>query len=397
MFNYIKTHGIKHTFKIIYQYKINMILERFLYIFLKNKPLKNIIMIESHNDFDCNGGAFYEYLINNGYNRKYKIVWFIKNEKPAQLPENVDTVPLYKPSIKRAYYVNMAKYFTADNTTVNKLRGEQVSVYLGHGAFSLKNTKGYMKISDTVNYLLTPSEHTKPILSEVFELGYPNNKQIVLGYPVHDTLYTPSNGEIKKITEKEYKKIILWMPTFRKGLFENRNDSTKQLPLGIPVISNYSELNALQTLLVEKDILLIIKIHPMQDLSTVKINQSENIKVIDGHTVKKLKVDNYRLMKDSDAIISDYSSVAYDYLHLNRPIAYTMDDVENYKLGLIVENPENFMAGSIIKSFDDMIYFIKDICEEKDLYISERKNIFDKIFKYHDGHSCERLAEYLQL
>ena len=81
-------------------------------------------MIESHNDFDCNGGAFYEYLLRNGYNKKYKIVWLLKNPslKPDSLPQNVECVPLFKPSFKKDYFVWVAKFFTFDNTVISKRR-----------------------------------------------------------------------------------------------------------------------------------------------------------------------------------------------------------------------------------------------------------------------------------
>lgn len=67
---YISQNGIKHTTEIIYMYKIDIVIQKICGVFLRNKPLKNIIVIESHNDFDSNGGAFYNYLIENGYNKK---------------------------------------------------------------------------------------------------------------------------------------------------------------------------------------------------------------------------------------------------------------------------------------------------------------------------------------
>ena len=63
---YLKKNGIKHTLEIVYVYKLEDILERLMYLVTRNIELKDTIMIESHNDFDCNGGAFYNYLIKNG-------------------------------------------------------------------------------------------------------------------------------------------------------------------------------------------------------------------------------------------------------------------------------------------------------------------------------------------
>ena len=126
---YLKKNGIRHTLEIVYVYKLEDILERLMYLVTRNIELKDTIMIESHNDFDCNGGAFYNYLIKNGYNRKYKIVWLVRKKVTDDLPENVETVPLYGPNLRKAYYVCTSKYFTFDCENVRKMRDEQIMVY----------------------------------------------------------------------------------------------------------------------------------------------------------------------------------------------------------------------------------------------------------------------------
>ena len=147
----------------------------------------------------------------------------------------------------------------------------------------------------------------------------------------------------------------------------------------------------------EEDVLLVIKIHPMQDLTGLKITSLSNIIVLDSNTVKKLGIDNYRLMKDASALISDYSSVAYDFLHLNKPLAYTLDDISDYERGLIVDNPETLMAGNIILNYDDFCGFILSVLKELDYYAEERDNLSKLIWKYHDGNSSKRLAEHMGL
>ena len=68
---YLKKNGLKHFFEVIYRYKIDALIRKILMVFLKNRPIEDVIVIASHNDFDCNGGAFYDYLIKNNYNKKY--------------------------------------------------------------------------------------------------------------------------------------------------------------------------------------------------------------------------------------------------------------------------------------------------------------------------------------
>ena len=399
LFKYISKNGIRHTIEVFYKYKLDIIIQKILGPFFRKKQLKNIIVIESHNDFDSNGGAFYEYLINNNYNKKYKIVWSIKHPEalPDKLPDNVDWFAAYKPGIKKNYYKWIAKYFTSDNDCSAKLRVDQTAIYFGHGGFGLKNCKGYIKLPDKIDYVAMPSHYLTEVFSDQLMLKADDNRLCYIGFPYVDNFYDGKEGDLHKITTEQYQKVILWMPTFRKGGGYNRQDSTEVGRLGIPLIQNMTEYNKLNEFLQKNNILLILKIHPMQDLSDLKVKSTSNICVLTGEVVKKLSVDNYRLMKECDALISDYSSAAYDFLQCNKPIAYDFSDIQNYRVGLSVKNQEEYMAGEQIKSFDDMLRFINDVITENDCYYEKRQLLREKIFDYYDGNNSRRAAELLKL
>lgn len=395
-----KEYGLKYVLQTIVRNKIftrievlNDTIGSFLF---KRIPLKETIILESHNDFDSNGGAFYNYLIKHNFNKKYKIVWFLRNNKKIHgLPHNVKTVSLLNPSLKKIYYLYTSKYILTCHSVVGSKRADQLSYYLTHGAISLKNIKGKINLPKDLNYCLIPSKYFEEIFKDQYSIRGTNVQEAILGFPSHDILYEPSNNEISKITNKEFIKTILWMPTFRKTIGFNRNDSLKEYPTGIPIFEDINQVEELNKYLAQKNILLIIKIHPMQDLTKIKLKSYSNIIVLDGNKVKELDVDNYRLMKDTDALISDYSSVTFDYLHLNRPIAYTLDDKDEYKNGFIVENPETLMAGPQLFTIEDFYSFIIDVVKEKDSYAVRRKELFDTVFKYHDGNSCQRLSQHM--
>ncbi|WP_308586064.1 CDP-glycerol glycerophosphotransferase family protein [uncultured Holdemanella sp.] len=394
---YIQEKGIKQTFHVIYQYKLDIVIQKVLGVFLKNKPLKDIIVIESHNDFDSNGGAFYEYLIDHHYNDTYKIVWLIKHKESLEktLPKNVDYVMQFVPSFKKNYYKWVAKWFTSDNDSSKKLRKDQTSIYFGHGGFGLKNCKGLMTIPASVDYVAMPSHPLSDIFSDQFMLQPDDPRLCYIGFPYVDNFYSDAKGDLSKVIQHTFKKVILWMPTFRKGGGYDRQDCDRVGELGIPLIRTMEEYNQLNVLLQKEDILLILKIHPKQDLNELKIKDMSNIRILTGETVKALGIDNYRLMKDCDALISDYSSAAYDFLQVNKPIAYDFSDVNDYKLGLVVEDPSEYMAGHFIKNFEDLSTFIKDVEENNDVYYAERQELRKKIFDYYDGNNCKRAVELL--
>lgn len=392
-----KKFEIRHVIKVIYSYKIDHIICRVMSLVLKNKRLKDIIMIESHNDFDCNGGAFYDFLIKNGYNKKYKIIWLLKHpeRKPKTLPENVECYPLFKPNIKKDYYNVVSKYFTADNTCLRKQNPMQKSFFFSHGCGGLKNIKGEMRIPDDIDYILIQSEKYARIQAEQYSIPYPSERLVYLGYPTHDVLHDADGSEIKKVTNHEFNKIIIWMPTFRKGA--GRNDSIITQNLGIPLIETLEQYEKLNQFMKENNSLLIIKLHPMQDLLDLKIRPMSNITVLTGEDVKSKNIDNYRLLPCTDALISDYSGIAYEYLQLNKPIAYVLSDMKEYKLGFVVEDIDSLLAGPKIFNYDDLIDFISKVVNNKDEYKKTRLNVKNFIYKYNDGNSCKRIADFMGL
>lgn len=395
-----KEYGVRHSLEIIWRFRIDWLIQDVIVLFVKNKELENSIIIESHNDFDCNGGAFYQYLIDNGYNNKYKIVWLLKHpdNKPVNLPNNVECYPLYSPSLKKDLRICCAKYLLADNVITPKVRKEQVSIYCAHGAFGLKNVQSVSALPSSVDFALSPSSNLDCFMNKQWGLKENEGKLVHLGYPSEDVFYSAIKDELKVLKKHQYNKTILWMPTFRKGGGFNRNDSVVDYEYGIPMINTKEDMEKLNSFLNDNNVLLVIKIHPMQDLCTIKnlISQS-NILVLTANDVKKYKINNYALIAGADAMISDYSSAAYAFLHADRPVGIMLSDLNEYKLGLIVDNPDDYIPGMKIITFQDMIAFISDVILEKDSFKEKRHEVFDKVYAFHDGDSCERLAHFMKL
>ena len=394
---YVKEKGLKHSFEVIYRYKIDKIIEKILRLFLKNKPPENVIIIASHNDFDCNGGAFYDYLIKNNYNKKYKIIWLLRNDKKYDLPENVKAYYEFRPSVAKDYYLNVAKIITSDCEMIGSRNSAQKSYFFSHGPIGLKNVKGKIIFPDSVDYILAPSMEFMPVFAEQRGIDINSKRFVHLGYPVFDTLFSEPTGELKKITKKEFSKVILWMPTFRKGGGDRRSDSVAEFPMGIPTVENEEMLVELNEKLVCMDMLLIIKIHPMQDLSEFKLHSMSNIFVLTGTDVKKLDIDNYRLMREVDALISDYSAASYEFLPLNRPIGYDFSDIDDYKIGLCVKNVDEYIAGPKIYNFEQFIGFLETVYSGKDEYKEKRTELIARLYDPCDDKCCERIAKFMGL
>ncbi|MBQ4309717.1 MAG: CDP-glycerol glycerophosphotransferase family protein [Lachnospiraceae bacterium] len=426
-----KENKLKKTIEVIYRQKIDNFFAKVINLFTKHRPLKDVILLESHNDFDCNGGALYDYLIAHHYNDRLKIVWLLKNPAPKHLPKNVKAYRLYRPSIMKSYYRCVARIIAADDYMTQKKRPDQKEYYLTHGGITFKNVKGLIVVQDHVDYVLSPSRNYDPYICANYSVKDPERRMLHLGYPSNDRLFQDQAAEISKITKQKYDRVVLWLPTFRTSKKIHRTDSAAGSPLGIPLIEDLPMYARLNDYLAAHRALLIIKIHPVQDLSLLRITDMSNIKVLTPSLAKSLSVDLYRLMACCDACVSDYSSAAYQYLLLNRPIGFVLSDLPDYKLGFSVSNYEDFLPGEHIYAFDDLLAFLSQVVEGEgagegagsemtedsgagaagegaaatsaegtdrgDPWRARRTALLDFLYEYQDGNACRRLVEFMGL
>ena len=194
-----------------FNHRLDEVLYRVWCIIENRKELNDVIIMSSHNDFDTNSGALYDYLINNGYLGKYKIVWLLWNRLDRMLPLNVEAYYINKASIKKNYYLATAKIITSDAYVSDKKREGQKVYYLTHGSVSLKNVGTVLTLPDSVDYYLTSSDFVAPIHAKIYGFPINNSKQLIMGYPIHDCLFRQSTNEIKKITKKVVEEEIKYL------------------------------------------------------------------------------------------------------------------------------------------------------------------------------------------
>lgn len=364
---------------------------KFFSKFLKSK---DIIMLESSYGIGDSSGAFFNYIIDKGYNKKYKIVWIVK-DPDAYKNIKIKNVKFCKMmDLRFAFNLMRAKYVIYNDIVIPKFRDDQTVVYLSHGCPPIKNVKGLINVQGDL--CICPSEDIVDLISYQFSVD--KDKIFICGLPRNDYLFKDIKA-LSLLTNKKYKKVILWMPTFREADPSRviRNDSNKIYNFGIPLINSDDDCRALNDRLKENDTLLIIKPHHYQHKKVNKLKQMSNIMVISSDLLNEKQVNLYSLIKDSDALISDYSSVIFDYLLLDRPIGFILDDIDEYKLGFSFDNPLDFMPGEKIYTYQDLITFINHVSEGVDDYKEERKKVRDYTNKYQDGNNCKRLLELLGL
>ncbi|WJJ97093.1 CDP-glycerol glycerophosphotransferase family protein [Algibacter luteus] len=225
----------------------------------------------------------------------------------------------------------------------------------------------YMKC----DVLLAPCAKAKDNYIEPFSKSFRDNKikdNIVLSQQPRTLCFKDSYNlnknyfpEADKLLElrKNYNGIISWLPTQRKLFNKTILDVIKDSGLDLGKMNEYCKNN--------KSI-FVIKAHFL-DFNLLKdiTKEFKNVLVYPYS-------DPYPLLKFTDVLITDYSSVFFDFLLLNRPIVFMCHDLVEYTrrvnfyydfLGLDI--------GTVCKTWESTVNVISDILKNHDEFVERRK------------------------
>lgn len=298
--------------------------------------------------FADNPKYFYLYL-NQCKSKEITAVWISKNKKVIQSLNrksergNKKLRAYYCYSLKGIWYALRGKVYLYDNYSKDInfcLSGGAVKINLWHGVplkkiqmdnkfDRVRNPKGKMekykwflrRLSDEKpeDYIVSPSRFMRHIFASAFQ----TRNVLICGYPRNDVLKNPSffnrseiwEGNsyqlIKKATKG--KKLILYMPTFRES-------ETEFLE-----VINLMEWNQF---LSENNMIFCIKLHPkshlMDRLKRIDRTELDHIILLDK------EVDPYPILNQTDILVTDYSSIYFDFLIKDKPIVFFSFDYETY-------------------------------------------------------------------
>lgn len=355
-------------------------------------PLGNIILLESLPDYSDNTKAVFDELIKREINKKYKIVWIAFGDKP--LPENMrfkNVSWIKRSDIPRYfYYTHRAKCIMCGNIYITKISNKQYFLFLAHGAAFKNSRNKYGVPKNCVNDdVLSLSEY----LAHYDSINLSCNEESILpyGYPRNDILLK-SNVDINAVfSDIEFNKLIYWLPTYRQDKWGISNSS-----ISIPIIHEKELALKVNECAKKNNVLIVVKPHPAQVISLSNMNLT-NIVFINNDFLTEKGVNNYELLGASDAMLSDYSSVYYDYLLTDKPIGLCWEDFEEYNRneGFTVDPEYAMSGGEKIYTAEDLCLFIERIANGEDALKSEREKIKSVIHKFPDGKSTERVVDHV--
>ena len=369
-------------------------------------PTKKRIVFESHPEMTCNTYPVYKYLLEKGLNEKYEFVWLSEDKsKYSDFKEkNVKFINYSKyaasasEKFRYMYYVATAKALVYSNQLLGTYGKDRVSLWLQHG-MPLKASNGTYCIKNRCTAALCESEFFADNFSSAARVD--KDKMIFLGFPRNDYLNKP-NESLKKFGFDKYDNVIFWLPTFRQrnaeakmkkvGEFEMENHGT-----GIPAIETAEEMEKVNEYLKANNCLLVLKPHPVQDMSAVSEKGLSNFFIINDNALKEKGVQLYELLGRCDAMITDYSSVYYDYLLTDKPIGLTVGDIDEYiaKRGFVYKNPLDILKGEYIYDTDGLIKFLDNVKNGNDAAKEERTAVKNMIHTVTDGTSAKAVGDYI--
>lgn len=229
--------------------------------------------------------------------------------------------------------------------------------------------------TDYENYFLIPctSIFTEKLYKKIFG---DRAKTKVLGMARIDGLFNTedSNYDIYATKDLKVRQTIMYIPTYR---FNDEFNTYQYLIDNLEFITNY---------LIHSDSRLLLKLHPFDQTKSIndkELLNSNRIFVIDD------SCDTYSILRGVDVLISDYSSVVFDFLSLNRKIFLLRPDYKDYieKHGEFVFDFEQ----NEIPIFTEWIELIDGLSNwDKDL-----STISKNFHQFYDNKNCERIYKYL--
>ena len=349
--------------------------------------------------YSGNPRHIFEYIVENGYQEKWECTWFYAK---APYPIPGDGYQFRYGRLRYLYYMATAKVWVFDyrqpswlikrknchyiqtwhGTPLKKLVLDMDDVFMMNETDIKTYQNGFVKNVQIWDYLISQN----PFSSVTFRRAFAyHSGMLEIGYPRNDILFSKNNEEDIRLLKRRLglpqdKKILLYAPTFRDDEFSE--DASYKFS---PKLS-FDRLK--ETL--QGEYILIVKYHylimdyvdwfPYKDF-IYHFDQSNDIA---------------ELFLVSDMLITDYSSVMFDYSILRRPILFYAYDLEKYKNDLrgFYFDYEAEVPGPISKDTESLIRDI--VSYDGEPYMDRYNKFCEKYNAWDDGKASAKVVHLIE-
>ncbi len=226
---------------------------------------------------------------------------------------------------------------------------------------------------------ISGSEEASKIFKSAFQA---KEKQILLtGYPRNDAFFhkvqgAPILADIKSLKSTGITTVI-YMPTHRK---EGSSEISELFNI---------DLKKLNQSLMSINTKLFIKLHYFH----LNKQNYRNFSHIHFITDTDISQDIYTILPKIDMLITDYSSVHFDFLLTYNPIIFFPFDKEEYLMNdrEFYYHYNDVTPGPKVRDWDEVLVYIEKFIQNPKLYEEERRNVLRKFNKFIDSNNCQRV------
>ena len=338
--------------------------------------------------------VIYEELLRQ--NKNYRYVW-VYNKNDVRFI-NSNTKKVKRLSVEYFYYLARAKFWVNNQNfpTYMKKRAKTTYIQTWHGTplkkmlFDIENIQGrsddYLdrvhQATQSWDYLVSPSEYA----SKAFRSAFRYEGEILeTGYPRNDIFYREERNVLaqnvkKRLKLPEGKKVILYAPTFRDNQTKGKNKFTFKLNM---------DLNLLKESLGDEYILLLRMHVVISNKLTIPEELRDFVYNVSSYS------DIQELYLISDVLMTDYSSVMFDFANTHRPILYYTYDLDEYRddiRGFYIDF-EQEAPGPFLKSTEDIIHAVQNINQVNERYKLKYERFNNKYCGLEDGKASKRIVD----
>lgn len=397
---YVKWCGIVAGKLIQTTKKILMRFYQLVFIILgKTLPKNtNVVMFESFlgKSFSDNPRAIYEYL--KEHDPEKKMYWSVDRKNISQFKKHDVNIAI-RFSIKWLFLMTTAKYWVINSRLPLWIPKPKKTVYLQtwHGTplkklgididkVQMPGTttnlykRNFLTSSNKWDYLISPNSYSTKIFRRAFAF---EKNMIESGYPRNDFLVTNNNEEAMTELKKNMgvpldKKIILYAPTWRDNQFYGLGRYKFDLQL---------DLDQLQEALGD-EFIIILRLHYLVAEQLDLTDYNHFVYDFSNHE------DIRELYLISDVLITDYSSVFFDYANLKRPMLFYVYDIDDYRDNLrgFYFDFEKEAPGPLVKTTEELITEIQQIDQNDFAPSKEIEAFYDRFCYLEDGRASERVV-----
>ncbi|RST74213.1 CDP-glycerol glycerophosphotransferase family protein [Siminovitchia acidinfaciens] len=317
---------------------------------------------------------YFEQLDRVKYLRRFSIKWLLMMARAKYWVTNA-RLPLWLPKPKETIYLQ-----TWHGTPLKRLAADMEEVHMP-GTNTEKYKKNFLYEASKWDYLVSPNAYS----TEIFKRAFGFEKTIVeSGYPRNDFLINNNNEKtIRDLKETCNlpidKKIILYAPTWRDNQFYAKGKYKFNLQLDLDRLK--SEFG--------HDHIIVLRLHYL-------VAENLDLTGYEGFVFDLSKHDDIReLYLISDIMITDYSSVFFDYANLKRPMIFFVYDIEEYRDNLrgFYFDFEAKAPGPLVKTTEELINEIKTIDEFGFARTKNIEEFYSRFCYLEDGRASDRVVK----